>query len=848
MRQKLWMAALVVMTASPAMVLAESPAWAREKGAQLAQKAPATPLTAACALEQLCHLKQYYEVSDFRLGGTYDLDNPVAWENGGAGGTTLESLGAGKLRTAYIAVGTPQRNEAGEITNAVIVNSYYSGDATNMYAQWVEGTALSGGPVIGPNRPLDTNKYYVVMLDALGLWGASKPSDGLGQKFPQYSYMDMVQANYRLLRDHLNISKAALVTGVSMGGTQSYVWGVMHPDYMNGVMPIGGSTQSDGEDPVGNWTFQLMSAAIESDPNWRATGGNYYNLPKDKHPNQGVAFGWSLLSLTGFDLSFRSTQDWAKVQPDVFYWNPPNEKAGSSVAALAQKFDAVDLLWRNRGGENYNINKDLGRIKARTLVMHIENDQWLIFDLAKRAAERVPGAELVSESNPLAHYGVFAILNNKAFDPTVVRFLDDVSRTTRNTQFTAKNYQTPGVATKISPKESFWNTAVTYPFPVKKAKVKDGQGVEWDIGYIDEYDGTDPNPDVLVIVHGKGAFAGHYGNVIRVALERGLRVIAPDLPHYGMSAPGNLDKNRARTMQDMREVVHGLVVDQLGVKKAAYMGHSLGGQIVMGYTLTWPDAVSRLILEAPAGLEEYPREVAIGPDKKLDLFNPDYARNFDKWAKTWDQMGLRKAEMNKTPQQVEDFFNFRQRDPVTGQTSPAPSGYFIRDSEYARLHTDQRVGLIKGKKEELQQWVDVFIFDVYGMVSELQESDPKNLYQRLTDIKIPIFLSFGDKEPFIPGTPLNGKQDLSRDIILPFMRRMDAAGGDLQVKLYTNTGHFIHTDNPVEFAEDVVDFVETGRVETTTPTVIDALIHGAPSATAGAAAAAPASKPTGLNK
>ncbi len=326
-------------------------------------------------------------------------------------------------------------------------------------------------------------------------------------------------------------------------------------------------------------------------------------------------------------------------------------------------------------------------------------------------------------------------------------------------------------------------------------------------------------------------------------------MIAPDLPHYGMSAPGNLDKPRARTMQDMREVVHGLVVEQLGVKKAAYMGHSLGGQIVMGYALTWPDAVSKLVLEAPAGLEEYPREVAIGPDKKLDLFNPEFARNFDKWAETWDQLGMRKAEREKSAQQVEDFFNFRKRDPVTGATSPAPTGYFIRDSEYARLHTDQRVGMIKGNPRELDQWVDVFIFDVYGMVSELQESDPKNLYQRLTELKMPIFLSFGDKEPFIPGTPLNGKVDLSREIILPFMRRMDSAGNAVQMKLYTDTGHFIHTDNPIEFAEDVVDFVETGHVNTTSPTVVDRLIHGAPAVGGGAAAAAaPASKPTGLNK
>src|SRR5258706_446605 len=385
--------------------------------------AVAEPFTRRSSQVQHDGLKKTYEIANFRLGGKYDLADPSKWENGGDGGVTLESLGAGKLRTAYIAIGNARRNAAGEITNAVVINSYYSGDSTDMYEQWVRGAPLSGGvPIIGPGRPINTDRYYVIMVDPLGTWGASKPSDGLGIKFPQYSYFDMVQANYRMLRDHLKVARVALVTGVSMGGTQTYVWGVMHPEYVQALMPIGGTTQSDAEDPVGNWTFQLMTAAIESDPVWQATKGNYYNLPKEKHPLPGVAFGWS----------------------------------------------------------------------------------------------------------------------------------------------------------------------------------------------------------VLVLIHGKGAFAGHYGNVIKQAVESGIRVIAPDLPHYGMSGPGNLDKNPARSMQDMRDVVHELVVNQLGVKQAYYLGHSLGGQVVLGYALTWPDAVRGLILEAPAGLEEYPRQVPVAPGKTAKLYDASF--------------------------------------------------------------------------------------------------------------------------------------------------------------------------------------------------------------------------------
>ncbi|OYX14634.1 MAG: hypothetical protein B7Z15_03325 [Rhizobiales bacterium 32-66-8] len=84
-------------------------------------------------------------------------------------------------------------------------------------------------------------------------------------------------------------------------------------------------------------------------------------------------------------------------------------------------------------------------------------------------------------------------------------------------------------------------------------------------------------------------------------------------------------------------------------------------------------------------------------------------------------------------------------------------------------------------------------------------------------------------------------------MILPFMRRMTAAGREVQVKIYPDTAHFIHTDDPIEFAEDAVDFVKTGQVETTSMATVDRMIRGAPS-TAAAAGAGPVAVPKGLNK
>jgi len=268
----------------------------------------------------------------------------------------------------------------------------------------------------------------------------------------------------------------------------------------------------------------------------------------------------------------------------------------------------------------------------------------------------------------------------------------------------------------------------------------------------------------------------------------------------------------------------------------------------MGYALTWPDAVSSLVLEAPAGLEEYPREIQLGPDKKVALFDASLAGNWDKWRSVWDQTGILDSEINRSEQSIRDFFNFKKRDPVSGAQIPSNTGYFLRDSEYARLHTEQRVGLTKGPRKELEQWANVFIYDVYGIVSELQQDDPNSLYKREVQLKMPIFLSFGDKEPFIPGTAFNGLKDLGADIITPFMSRMIVAGNRPVLKIYPDTGHFIHTDNPVEFATDVVDFVQTGRVDSLSPVAVDRLINGAPALPGSAAPSANSSPTAGLNK
>ena len=112
-------------------------------------------------------------------------------------------------------------------------------------------------------------------------------------------------------------------------------------------------------------------------------------------------------------------------------------------------------------------------------------------------------------------------------------------------------------------------------------------------------------------------------------------------------------------MQDMREVVHELVVNQLGVKRATYLGHSLGGQLVLGYALTYPEAVTSLVLEAPAGLEEYPRTSLWRRARRWRCSIPPSPATSTNGSRPGTRPGILAAELARTDQGVRDFFYLR---------------------------------------------------------------------------------------------------------------------------------------------------------------------------------------------
>lgn len=137
-------------------------------------------------------------------------------------------------------------------------------------------TPRFAGELFGPGQPLDASRYYIILPDAIGTGKSSKPSDGLRMSFPKYNYEDMVEAQYRLVKEHLGVRHLRLVQGNSMGGMQTWIRAQKYPDYMDVAVPMASlPTEMSGR----NWMMRrLIIDSIRNDPEWM--NGNYTRQPR----------------------------------------------------------------------------------------------------------------------------------------------------------------------------------------------------------------------------------------------------------------------------------------------------------------------------------------------------------------------------------------------------------------------------------------------------------------------------------------------------------------------------------------------------------------------------------------
>jgi len=249
-----------------------------------------------------------------------------------------------ELRLHYTTIGAPTGDP-------VLILHGSTGAGTNML------NANFAGELFGTGQPLDANRYFIILPDALGAGKSSKPSDGLRTRFPKYNYDDIVQAQYRLVTEHLGVRRLRLVLGTSAGGMQTWLWGVTYPDFMEVLVPLASQPVEVADR---NWiTRRMLIDMIRNDPEW--DGGNYTKQPRSLQMAQ-VYFG--LVTSGGTRALYKAA--------------PTREKADQLVnQRLAQKSsaDANDVIYQYEASGGYNPAPRLDNIKARLLAINSADDE-----------------------------------------------------------------------------------------------------------------------------------------------------------------------------------------------------------------------------------------------------------------------------------------------------------------------------------------------------------------------------------------------------------------------------------------------------------------------------------------
>jgi len=236
-----------------------------------------------------------------------------------------------------------------------------------------------GGELFGPGQALDASKYFVILPDAIGTGRSSKPSDGLRAKFPRYNYDDMVNAQFRLLTEGLNVKHVRLILGNSMGGMQVWLWGVTHPEFMDVMVPM---ASMPSEMSGRNWMMRrLVIDSIRNDPEW--LGGNYVTQPRS----------WQFSSVFYAMATNGGHQGLQRLAPT-------REKADQLLdQRLKGAFtgDANDHLYQWDASRDYNPLGHLEKIKATVLAINSADDERNPPELGvmEKALQRIPNARLL---------------------------------------------------------------------------------------------------------------------------------------------------------------------------------------------------------------------------------------------------------------------------------------------------------------------------------------------------------------------------------------------------------------------------------------------------------------------
>ncbi len=282
-------------------------------------------------------------------------------------------------------------------SNVVLVPTYFTGTT----AQLLD---------VVPDKLVDTRRFFLVLVDALGNGVSSGPSSSRRQprlRFPRFTVHDMVETQRRLLREVLGVQKVHAVLGISMGGMQAFEWSVSHPDEVTRIVPIVGTPQLTTQDLL-LWTAELH--VLEGSKAY-ADGG--YAEPRPPIPAV-QELHWLMLTTPAHrngETSRAAFPAWvaAHAGDTSFDWNDWHRQLEAMLAH--------DVA-RSKGGDLAAVAR---QVKAKGLVVVAERDQMVNPEPSKAFAKAM-GAELVVLDTPCGHAAPSC---DEGLGPKVRRFLTE---------------------------------------------------------------------------------------------------------------------------------------------------------------------------------------------------------------------------------------------------------------------------------------------------------------------------------------------------------------------------------------------------------------------------------------
>ena len=278
-----------------------------------------------------------------------------------------------------------------------------------VFTTWFGGKSEGLIGSIGPGRLIDSSKYYVIAIDALGNGISTSPSNSKLQphmKFPQFTVRDMVNSQHELITRVLGFNHVRAVSGISMGGMQTFQWMVSYPDFMDKAIPIMGSPRLAPYDLL-HW--QLEIDAIMSDPGWKE--GEYSENPAK------VVLGEVAQLLLSTPQGYNRQHTREQVAESIAkFKTDPTMDANNHIrtAQAVMKLDVSDAF-------SGSMEKAAAAVKAKVLVIVASRDMAVTSDEAKAFAKLIH-ADVLELAGDCGH-GANGCESDKV-NPAVASFLE----------------------------------------------------------------------------------------------------------------------------------------------------------------------------------------------------------------------------------------------------------------------------------------------------------------------------------------------------------------------------------------------------------------------------------------